>query len=79
MRHPAADHPGLVIVHVTHFNQLFWDCGRTPTEVIEHGVPDPGYRYTGEFEAAALVVNEPLRRGRSPARTCWRSSGAGCR
>jgi glycosyltransferase involved in cell wall biosynthesis len=64
MRHPAADQPGLVIVHVTHFNQLFWDCGRTPTMVIEHGVPDPGYRYTGEREAAAVVVNEPLRRGR---------------
>jgi hypothetical protein len=64
MRHPAADRPGLVMVHVTHFNRLFWDCGRTPVTVIEHGVPDPGYRYTGELEAAAVVVNEPLRRGR---------------
>jgi hypothetical protein len=64
MRHPAADRPGLVMVHVTHFNRLFWDCGRTPAVVIEHGVPDPGYRYTGELAAAAAVVNEPLRRGR---------------
>jgi hypothetical protein len=64
MRHPAADRPGLVIVHVTHFNRLFWDCGRSRTAVIEHGVPDPGYRYTGELESAAVVVNEPLRRGR---------------
>jgi glycosyltransferase involved in cell wall biosynthesis len=64
MRHPAADGPGLVIVHVTHFNRLFWDCGHSRTEVIEHGVPDPGYRYTGELEAAAVVINDPLRRGR---------------
>jgi hypothetical protein len=64
MRHPAADRDGLVIVHVTHFNRLFWDCGHSRTVVIEHGVPDPGYRYTGELEAAAVVVNEPLRRGR---------------
>jgi hypothetical protein len=64
MRHPAAGLPGMVIVHVTHFNRLFWDCGTTRTVVIEHGIPDPGYRYTGELAAAAVVVNEPLRRGR---------------
>jgi glycosyltransferase involved in cell wall biosynthesis len=64
MRHPAADRPGLVIVHVTHFNRLFWDCGHSRTVVIEHGIPDPGYRYTGELAAAAVVVNDPLRRGR---------------
>jgi glycosyltransferase involved in cell wall biosynthesis len=64
MRHPAADRPGLVVVHVTHFNALFWDCGQASTVVIEHGVPDPGYRYTGELAAAAVVVNEPVRRGR---------------
>jgi glycosyltransferase involved in cell wall biosynthesis len=32
--------------------------------VIEHGVVDPGHRYTGELESAAVVVNEPVRRGR---------------
>jgi hypothetical protein len=64
MRHPAAGVPGVVIVHVTHFNELFWDCGPARTVVIEHGVPDPGYRYTGELPAAAVVVNEPVRRGR---------------
>ncbi|HEX8005551.1 MAG TPA: glycosyltransferase [Trebonia sp.] len=62
--HPAANLPGITIVHVTHFNNLFWDCGASPTEVIEHGIPDPGYRYTGELAAACAVVNEPLRRGR---------------
>jgi glycosyltransferase involved in cell wall biosynthesis len=64
MRHPAADRGDLLIVHVTHFNQLFWDCGSTPTRVIEHGIVDPGERYTGELARAAVVVNEPARRGR---------------
>ena len=64
MRHPAADRPELTVVHVTHFNDLFWDTGTTPTRVIEHGVVDPGYRYTGELERSAVVINEPARRGR---------------
>ena len=64
LRHPAADRDDLVVVHVTHFNDLFWDCGGTPTRVIEHGIMDPGYRYTGEVAAAAVVVNEPVRRAR---------------
>jgi hypothetical protein len=64
MRHPAADRPELTIVHVTHFNALFWDCGSTPTRVIEHGIVDPGHRYTGELPRAAVVINEAKRRGR---------------
>ena len=64
MRHPAADRSDVTVVHVTHFNSLFWDTGATPTVVIEHGVPDPGDRYTGELASAAVVVNEPVRRGR---------------
>jgi hypothetical protein len=64
MRHPAADRPELTLVHVTHFNALFWDAGATPTRVIEHGIVDPGYRYTGALPHAAVVVNEPSRRGR---------------
>jgi glycosyltransferase involved in cell wall biosynthesis len=64
LRHPAADRDDLVVVHVTHFNDLFWDCGATPTRVIEHGVVDPGERYTGELAAAAVVINEPGRRAR---------------
>lgn len=63
-RHPLADRPDLRLVHVTHFNDLFWDCGRTPTTVIEHGIVDPGPMWTGESARAAVVVNEPLRRGR---------------
>jgi hypothetical protein len=64
LRHPAADRPDLLVAHVTHFNRLFWDCGDTETTVIEHGIVDPGPRYTGELPRVAAVVNEPLRRGR---------------
>jgi glycosyltransferase involved in cell wall biosynthesis len=64
LRHPAADRPDLVLVHVTHFNRLFWDAGSTPAAVIEHGIIDPGYRYTGELERAVAVINEAPRRGR---------------
>jgi Glycosyl transferases group 1 len=64
MRHPAADRRDLVLVHVTHFNDLFWDAGSTPTRVIEHGIVDPGCRYTGELPHAAVVINEARRRGR---------------
>lgn len=64
MRHPASDRPDLTLVHVTHFNDLFWDAGSTPTVVVEHGIVDPGYRYTGEMERLTCVVNEPVRRGR---------------
>ena len=64
MRHPAADRPDLLLVHVTHFNALFWDAGSTPTRVIEHGIVDPGHRYTGELPRAAVVINEAWRRGR---------------
>ncbi|HEY0638817.1 MAG TPA: glycosyltransferase [Pseudonocardiaceae bacterium] len=63
-RHPMADRDDLTVVHVTHFNDLMWDCGRTRTVVVPHGIPDPGHRYTGELARAAVVVNEPVRRGR---------------
>ncbi len=64
MRHPAADRPDLTLIHVTHFNDLFWDAGTTPTKVVEHGIVDPGYRYTGELPRAAVVINEARRRWR---------------
>jgi hypothetical protein len=64
MRHPMADRDDLTLVHVTHFNRLFWDTGGTPVEVIEHGIVDPGPRYTGELPRAVAVINEARRRGR---------------
>jgi hypothetical protein len=63
-RHPMAGRNDVPIVHVTHFNQLYWDSGRAPTTVIEHGIVDPGPRYTGELPRVAVAINEPLRRGR---------------
>lgn len=63
-RHPMAG-GGVPIVHVTGFNDLLWDCSGTPTTVIEHGIVDPGRRYTGDIERAGVVVNDPVRRGRS--------------
>jgi hypothetical protein len=64
-RHPLADRDDIPIAHVTHFNRLFYDNGRAPTTVIEHGIVDPGERWTGELARAAVVTNEPVRRGRT--------------
>ena len=64
-RHPLADRGDIPIVHVTHFNRLFYDNGRAPATVIEHGIVDPGERWTGELVRAAVVTNEPVRRGRT--------------
>ncbi|MDQ3608550.1 MAG: glycosyltransferase [Actinomycetota bacterium] len=64
MRHPAADRDDLTVTHVTHFNALFWDTGSTATRVIEHGIVDPGHRYSGELARAAVVINEARRRAR---------------
>lgn len=63
-RHPMADRDDLVIAHVTHFNDLFWDCGGTRTTVVEHGIVEPRTRWTGDLERLAVVTNEPVRRGR---------------
>jgi len=63
-RHLLADRDDMPIVHVTHFNDLMWDSGRAPTTVIEHGVADPGPRWTGELARVGVVVNMPVRRGR---------------
>ena len=64
-RHPLADQSTIPVVHVTHFNRVFWDCGDAPTDVVEHGVVDPGHLYSGEWARAAVVVNDPVRRGRA--------------
>ncbi|GKQ41527.1 glycosyltransferase [Streptomyces sp. A012304] len=64
-RHPLADRTDVTLVHVTHFNRLMWDNGRAPTAVIEHGIIDPGHLWTGAEPRAAVVVNEPVRRGRT--------------
>ena len=68
--HPTDTHhhvndPNILLVHVTHFNNLMWDSGQTPTKVIEHGVVIPAdIRYTGEIERGLVVVNNLRLRGR---------------
>lgn len=63
-RHPIED-PHTLLVHVTHYNRLMWDNGRTPTTVIEHSVAiDPEARYVGDLARGISMVNEMKRRGR---------------
>jgi hypothetical protein len=63
-RHPVDD-PDALVVHVTAFNRLMWDNGRTPTAVIEHGVAvPPGVRYRGGLPRGLAVVNGLASRGR---------------
>jgi glycosyltransferase involved in cell wall biosynthesis len=61
----TVDDPDVLLVHVTPFNALMWDSGRTPTWVIDHGVTvSENHRYTGELERGVVVVNNLARRGR---------------
>lgn len=63
-KHPVDD-PNVLLVHVTHFNNLMWDNGRTPTMVIEHSVAiDPNARYTGERPQGITVINGMHKRPR---------------
>lgn len=72
---PPREHPtdtkhivndaNILLVHVTHFNRLMWDNGRTPTCVVEHGVTVPDHiRYTGEIASGIVVANGLRTRGR---------------
>jgi hypothetical protein len=59
------DDPGVLLVHVTAFNDLMWNSNRTPTRVIEHGVVVPDrVTWTGERERGIVVVNNLDLRGR---------------
>lgn len=60
-RHPVDD-PNVLLVHVAHFNALMWDCGRTPTRVIEHGVTLPSSaEYRGDRAGGLSIVNHLAR------------------
>jgi len=70
-RHPVDD-PDMLLIHVTRFNQLMWDSRRTPTCVIEHGIPPHhGLRYSGELAKGLVVVNDLPRRGRRVGADIW--------
>lgn len=61
----VVDNPEMLLVHVTHFNRLMWDNGRTPAIVIEHSVAvDPELRYRGERAQGISVVNGMAKRPR---------------
>ncbi|MEH2066674.1 MAG: glycosyltransferase [Nostoc sp.] len=61
----VVDDPNVLLVHVTHFNQLMWNSNRTPTRVIEHGVMVPkDVSYTGDLEKGLVIVNGLRSRGR---------------
>jgi hypothetical protein len=61
----VVDDPEVLLVHVTHFNNLMWDNNYTPSKVIEHGVMiDPAVNYTGEIEKGIIVINGIVKRGR---------------
>ncbi len=62
--HPIDD-PGVLLIHVTHYNQLMWDNRRTPTTVIEHSVAiDPTATYSGQLERGITVINGMQKRPR---------------
>ena len=70
--HPVQDR-GAMIVHVTHFNDLMWDSGITPTRVVEHGVlVPPDVRYTGDKPEGIVVINNLRKRGRRLAADLYR-------
>jgi hypothetical protein len=59
------DDPNMLVVQVTSFNNLMWNCRRTPTRVIEHGVAVPlGVRYTGEISRGITAVDGLQAKGR---------------
>ena len=63
--HPVADDPGTLLVHVTHYNRLMWDNGRTPAMVIEHSVAiDSEAVYTGARARGITVANGMQKRPR---------------
>jgi len=67
-RHLVED-PNVLLVHVTHYNRLMWDNGRTPTAVIEHSVGvDPALSYDGQLQRGITVVNSMPRRDRIAGR-----------
>lgn len=59
------DDPNVLLIHVTDFNRLMWDNGRSPTRTIEHGVVIPAdISYSGEIAKGLVVTNGLRKRGR---------------
>jgi glycosyltransferase involved in cell wall biosynthesis len=61
----VVDDVNMLLVHVTHFNNLMWDNNHTPSAVIDHGVMvDGDVKYTGELNKGIVVINGIVKRGR---------------
>lgn len=76
MPHPVDD-PNVMLVHVSHFNQLMWMPGRSPQRVIEHGVMVPdGVAYEGSLARGLVVINHLSRRGRRLGGDLYRQAAA---
>lgn len=61
----CVDDPDVLLIHVTEFNKIMWDSGRSPTMVIPHGVLIPkDVQYSGELERGIVVINHLAQRGR---------------
>lgn len=61
----VVDDPSILLVHVTHFNNLMWNNNNTPSKVINHGVMvDEDVSYSGELEKGIVVINGIVKRGR---------------
>jgi glycosyltransferase involved in cell wall biosynthesis len=59
------DDPGVLLVHVTDFNNMMWDNNSTPSTVIRHGViVNEKVKYTGELKKGIVVINGLPKRGR---------------
>lgn len=54
-----------LLIHVTHYNHLMWQCDHVPSRVIEHGVKvPPTAAFTGELSRGITALNHLTRRGR---------------
>ncbi len=57
--------PSMLLVHVTHFNNLMWNSNQTPTTVIEHGVTLPKNDIVVRKKNKGIVmINNLQQRGR---------------
>jgi glycosyltransferase involved in cell wall biosynthesis len=61
--HPLYD-PTVVLVHVTHYNELMWKNNVPMVKVIQHGITPPSHTYTGELKKGIVVINHIKERGR---------------
>lgn len=60
----VVDSEDVTLVHVTHFNKLMWDNGRTPAVVIDHGITESKTMYSGKIPKGLVVINNLKERGR---------------